>query len=1248
MMKKFTLLLILLTGFAGFSQTVLEGFETSLPTSALTGDAGVAISVVPDPETDGTHGQVLKVESSITYVNDDGETKNSEVYQNAQYIFQNGGIDMSTTEKTLKIDVYSDVATDVLAKLESGTGGASNSQVDTSIPHTGNGWETLSFNFSNGVAQNNTSNPANGVYGKLILFPLWGGDDFNAASETTTYYDNISGLAYVPPAQSITVSVDHSTFLTNLNPGVTIRVYNTELDENGDIIGFQEFLTIEDTEDPNIHSYTFPEGVTSATYFWRVYGSDTGTDENLVSLILGGGVENNLGETSVLGDNNGIDTDYADYCNRTVTSTSGNYEAPTTYFNSLQKVGVEYTELVLTADAGNYVLDYSINEFNENHGPGATDNGDGTYTVILDPSSAFQYKWNNLTTSTQEDLSSCIDGVGIANDGTNSYRTHTAGENKADTFNVCPSNAQTITVSVDVSEFVGDPGVNIAVYDGTIFQEYSTTADTTNPNKYSYTFADGVTTATYYWVTYTGPPPGVGETLVSLVGGGGIEDNLAATLGANNGIDSNFFSYCNRTVTSLSGVYVAPTFYHNSFRQVGVTYTELVLTAASGDDVVIDYSLNEFVETHGPGATDNGDDTYTVIVDPSSTFTYLWYNKTTSTQEDLSACSPANRNHTAGENRIDSFGVCQVIDPEPTTAATTPPTRDAADVISLYGDAYGTALGLAGVTWDNGAEAAEGSYAGNNALKIVNGTGDFAGFDIVGGVDATEMTHVHADFWVAGSYVAGQVVKIKLSNHDETTEINTIIKEVAPSANDEQTWISIDAELGDAPRANIKQILLIYTNSAGAPDIVYADNIYMYKQGVAYDLPFDFETSPVTADWTGFAGAGITVVDLAAPQTVGNTSTKLAKIVRDGGETYAGVTTTVDTPLDFSTKSTITARIWTSAPIGTPILMKTEEVGNDKNISEKIVSTTKTGEWEDLVFNFAGITNANQRKLVIIPNLGTLGDGTDASTYYIDDIVQAVSTLVDPEPTTAATTPSTRDAADVISLYGDAYGTALGLAGVTWDNGAEAAEGSYAGNNALKIVNGTGDFAGFDIVGGVDATEMTHVHADFWVAGSYVAGQVVKIKLSNHDETTEINTIIKEVAPSANDEQTWISIDAELGDAARANIKQILLIYPNSAGAPDIVYADNIYFYNDANLGLDSSNAFSMSLYPSPAKNELKISAENKIDTASIYNILGRKVKSFSVNAKTSSLDVSSLSTGIYILKYTSNNVVGSMKFIKE
>ena len=85
-----------------------------------------------------------------------------------------------------------------------------------------------------------------------------------------------------------------------------------------------------------------------------------------------------------------------------------------------------------------------------------------------------------------------------------------------------------------------------------------------------------------------------------------------------------------------------------------------------------------------------------------------------------------------------------------------------------------------------------------------------------------------------------------------------------------------------------------------------------------------------------------------------------------------------------------------------------------------------------------------------------------------------------------------------------------------------------------------------------------------------------------------------------------------------------------------------------ATASIDKNNLLEISLYPNPAKGTLNISAKNTIESATIYNVLGKKVKSFTVNAKTSSLNVSGLSKGIYILKYTAINAVGSMKFIKE
>ena len=159
--------------------------------------------------------------------------------------------------------------------------------------------------------------------------------------------------------------------------------------------------------------------------------------------------------------------------------------------------------------------------------------------------------------------------------------------------------------------------------------------------------------------------------------------------------------------------------------------------------------------------------------------------------------------------------------------------------------------------------------------------------------------------------------------------------------------------------------------------------------GYAQDLPFDFETSPVTADMVGFDGGVITVEAVVAPQSTGNTSTKLAKFVKGAGQVWAGAKIVLDTPVDFSTDSNIEARIYTIAPVGTKIEFKVEGPAG-ANSGPKLAYTTKTGEWETLTFDFSGVTATNLTDLVIIPYMpdNAQGDGSEAATFYFDDIIQ--------------------------------------------------------------------------------------------------------------------------------------------------------------------------------------------------------------------------------------------------------------------
>ncbi|MDA9057535.1 hypothetical protein N9K49_06800 [Flavobacteriaceae bacterium] len=156
----------------------------------------------------------------------------------------------------------------------------------------------------------------------------------------------------------------------------------------------------------------------------------------------------------------------------------------------------------------------------------------------------------------------------------------------------------------------------------------------------------------------------------------------------------------------------------------------------------------------------------------------------------------------------------------------------------------------------------------------------------------------------------------------------------------------------------------------------------------AQDLPLDFETSPVTADMEGFDGGVITVEAVVSPQSTGNTSTNLAKLVKGSGQPWAGAKIVLDTPFDFSTNSNIEVRIYTTAPINSKIEFKAEGVG--ANSGAKYAYTTKTGEWETLTFDFSGVTPTNLTDLIMIPWMpnDAQGDGSEAATFYFDDIIQ--------------------------------------------------------------------------------------------------------------------------------------------------------------------------------------------------------------------------------------------------------------------
>lgn len=159
-------------------------------------------------------------------------------------------------------------------------------------------------------------------------------------------------------------------------------------------------------------------------------------------------------------------------------------------------------------------------------------------------------------------------------------------------------------------------------------------------------------------------------------------------------------------------------------------------------------------------------------------------------------------------------------------------------------------------------------------------------------------------------------------------------------------------------------------------------------------LPVDFEGPDYS--FTDFDGGNSEIIE--NPYSSGiNTSAHVVEHIRDGGQFYAGTYLTIN-PVDFSGGSVLTMKTYTPTA-GIPIHLKLEAETGESH--EVIVENSVANAWEELVFDFPDNSPSGlYTRAVIILNMGEVGDGSAASTYYFDDLGFAsgpISGCTDPE-----------------------------------------------------------------------------------------------------------------------------------------------------------------------------------------------------------------------------------------------------------
>lgn len=74
-----------------------------------------------------------------------------------------------------------------------------------------------------------------------------------------------------------------------------------------------------------------------------------------------------------------------------------------------------------------------------------------------------------------------------------------------------------------------------------------------------------------------------------------------------------------------------------------------------------------------------------------------------------------------------------------------------------------------------------------------------------------------------------------------------------------------------------------------------------------------------------------------------------------------------------------------------------------------------------------------------------------------------------------------------------------------------------------------------------------------------------------------------------------------------------------------------------------------MNIYPNPTSDILNIKTASEIDSIEIYDLLGKRVKTFTEsNINNNTIDISQLSKGMYLAKISSDGKTSTYRIVKE
>ena len=432
---------------------------------------------------------------------------------------------------------------------------------------------------------------------------------------------------------------------------------------------------------------------------------------------------------------------------------------------------------------------------------------------------------------------------------------------------------------------------------------------------------------------------------------------------------------------------VAPTLAISS-SAAGTTATGAVtFTFTFSEDVGTSFTAEDVVVTGGTpaGTVTKVDAThYTLVVTPTANA-----SGTVAVSVAAAKFKDIANNANSATAALDQAYNTVVAATEPTTAAATP-TALAANVLSIYSDAY---TPVAGVNlrpdWGQSTSVSEVMIAGNKTEKYT--AFNYEGITFTP-IDITAMTKMHIDVWTPD--LTALDVFVLAGGAEQSVQLKPT----------KSGWNSFDISLSDYTTLNkaaVKELKLVATGGS----TVYLDNIYFWKTAPAVPVSCG-TTEPTCAPTTVIPAGSLTIYSEATTaagfdafpgwgQATQYSEATLAnnKSLKYSNLNYEGMQFTA---VDVSGKSKVHFDLW--SPDLTSVQISLISPGRENPVTQ--VLTTKG--WNSVDIDLSQYTAPDLKGIFQI-KLEAAGSGT----VYVDNIyfwgtASAVPAGSTPNPTAAA------------------------------------------------------------------------------------------------------------------------------------------------------------------------------------------------------------------------------------------------------